>query len=166
MRSIKEQLKISNSQTDETATTASEFDTNTLETIYRIASELLDSLHTKQEQNEPKHVADANNEESNAIKATSSEANENPVPASATKSSQAEFYSATAERILQESPLNENAKLEQQMDSEKEADEKKAQFKILNGGANDTNYKNALDYLGTVMKFKINYQSLLGVTAN
>ncbi len=52
----------------------------------------------------------------------------------------------------------------QEIETERETEEKKIQFKILNGGNNDINYKKALDYLGMVMKFKINYQSLLGVS--
>ena len=72
-----------------------------------------------------------------------------------------EFYSATAEQIL-----NKNGKLnedEQEHESEREQVEKKIQFKILNGGLDSINYKKMLEYLADVLSFKVNYQSLLGV---
>ena len=136
LKSIKEQLKQHSANEEAT----NEFDKNTLGIVFKIAHELLESMKVKQE---PSDKSDDSN-------------------TSETRS-QLEFFSSTAEMLLKENDINATNKAGMELESEKEAEEKKMQFKILNGGNNDINYKKALDYLGSVMKFKINYQSLLGV---
>jgi hypothetical protein len=148
LKSIKEQLKL-NSNTDET--TLTDFDKKSLETVYKIASELLESFKIKKEP-----LLENGNDSTNLSE------NQSPSTFSTKANSQVEFYSPTAERILKEN--GDSSVIVQEIETERETEEKKIQFKILNGGNNDINYKKALDYLGMVMKFKINYQSLLGVS--
>ncbi len=124
--------------------TTSDFDKKSLETIYKIANELLESLKVKHEPVE------------NEVVRTNSIENQT-LP----NNSQIGFFSPTAELILKEN--GESNMFEREIETDREIEEKKIQFKILNGGNNDINYKKALDYLAMVMKFKINYQSLLGV---
>jgi dsRNA-specific ribonuclease len=132
LKLIKQQLKL-NSNSEESSNT---FDKKSLELVYKVATELLESINSKKECDKDK----------------------------------AEFYSPTAEMILKENGADNKSTSTEQDDlnayTDQESEEKKLQFKILNGGNNDINYKKALDYLGTVMKFKINYQSLLGRDGN
>jgi hypothetical protein len=128
-------------------TTLTDFDKKSLDTVYKIASELLESFKIKKEP-----LSENDNDSENQV----------PSSFSSKANSQIEFYSPTAEMILKEN--GDSSVIVQEIETERETEEKKIQFKILNGGNNDINYKKALDYLGMVMKFKINYQSLLGVS--
>ena len=108
--------------------------------IYKIASELLESVKPKVEENA-------------TTDSTSSDE-------TATDKNKLEFYSQTAEHILKQNQI----KIEQEEETEREIEDKKIQFKILNGGGEVVNYKKALEYLGEVMNFKVNYQSLMSVS--
>jgi len=146
LKSIKEQLKLNSNNED---ATTNDFDKKSLETVYKIAHELLESLRVKKEK--PENGTESPNSDS-----------ENRTSTFSTNTSQIEFYSPTAELILKEN--GDSTIIKHEIETDKESEEKKIQFKILNGGNNDINYKRALDYLAMVMKFKINYQSLLGVS--
>lgn len=121
-------------------------DKDGLKNVYKIASELLDSIKSKKE-------------------AQTQAKNENqPIE-------QDEFVSPTAEKILKENAEKSSASLlvrnnseenEPELvspnDLEKDSDEVKVQLTLLTG--DNINYKKALQYLSNVMNFKTNYQSV------
>lgn len=124
------------------------FDNETLENVYKIAQELLESIASK------KNVTAENN--------------------NSTSVDVCEFYSKTAELIMKKvedkliNPDENGAGSSQTTDTQENSscvnetnEDDKLQLKLLARDA--TNYKKALEYLSNVMNFKVNYQSLLGV---
>lgn len=72
------------------------------------------------------------------------------------------FYSQSAEAYLKEKGAE--LSLETERESPEKLEKEQAQFEILNGGVKVANYKKMLDYLAMTIGFKVNYQSLLGVS--
>ena len=121
-----------------------------LETVYRIASELLESIE-KRKKPSPGLIA---------VSASTTNGN------TTNGDFETEFESATAEQVLKRN--NGDSGLERSSNSsdadfiddlvERDSNEAKFQLKLLTG--DQTNYKKALQYIGHVMNFKVTYQSL------
>jgi len=76
--------------------------------------------------------------------------------------SNVDFYSPSAAAVLEQRGTLSDVSLLLEM-AAKDSEEDRMQFKVLNGGGADVvNYKKMLEFLAEVMKFKVNYQSLLG----
>jgi hypothetical protein len=73
-----------------------------------------------------------------------------------------QFNSPSAESYLREKGVE--LKTAESDESPEQLELKQAQFEILMGGNKVANYKKMLDYLAMTIGFKVNYQSLLGVS--
>lgn len=118
-----------------------------LEIVYRIASELLESIEKRKKPSPGLLASTTNGNLTNGDFET-------------------EFESPTAEQVLKRN--NGDSGLERSSNSsdadfiddlvERDSNEAKFQLKLLTG--DQANYKKALQYIGHVMNFKVTYQSV------